>query len=155
MKGKDNYGWDAGAVIQDWVVKLPLRYQGVLISSVRGCDTAQKDDPVKLLARSYRATILISPSSKPSSFMDYISDERVSIRMKSVCRDCDHLPHHYLMHLIHAAQIVGYHHPNHLISERWKWFYQRMCHQLHMSHETKSMLERRLTANENKFKENA
>ncbi len=152
---QDNFGWDMGAVIQEWVVKLPLRYQGVLVSSVRGCDTARKDDPVKLLARSYRATILVSPAEKPSSFMDFVSRGEVRDRMAAVLRDCDHLPHHYLMHLTHAAEIVGYHYPENLTRACWKNFYIRMCHQLHVTPENSYDLALRLTANESTFKTNS
>jgi flavin-dependent thymidylate synthase len=49
------------SVLQDWVMKLPRRHQGVLLASVRGCDTAPKDDPSKALARCYRGMIVPAP----------------------------------------------------------------------------------------------
>lgn len=142
-------------VLQDWVCKLGLRYQGVLIASVRGCDTVSKHNTVKDLVRAYRAVILNSfcgDPKKSSSFIEVFSDEKLADIMTTVVASAgDELPHHYVMHMIHSAEIVGYYHPNEKIGVCWQYFYERMCVKMHVRPETIQELERRLNAPEEEF----
>ena len=140
------------SVLQDWVAELPLRHQGVLLTAIRGCDTSPKEDDVKALARSYRCALLnafVGDPKKSVSFIEWVSPETLRERMLRVTKNHDHYPHHYIMHLVHAAEILGYYHP--FLASEWLWFYQVMCRKLHMTPETKAELDARLTASEYEF----
>ena len=47
------------SILQNWVMNLGLRHQGVLVSSIRGCDNAPRHDPSKIIQRLLRGSILI------------------------------------------------------------------------------------------------
>lgn len=141
------------SILQEWVTELGLRHQGVLLSAVRGCDTVQRDDPVKLIARALRGEILVphcGDIKKSASFMHRYEDDELLRLMGAFSKSFDHYPLHYIMHLIFAVEIVGYYHPDR--SGYWRGFYTLMCSKLHMTTETKAELDHRLNADEDSFK---
>ncbi len=139
------------SVLQRWVERLGLRHQGVLMSCVRGCDGVPKDDPSKLLARCLRAVLLVSLDEKPTSFIEKVDDKELERRMIAVLKNHDHYPVHYIMHLAHGTEIIGYKHPTVSIRLRWHWFYKQLCKCFHLNPETEAALDERLGAEENKF----
>jgi hypothetical protein len=143
------------SVIQEWVSELGLRHQGVLMSCVRGCDSVSKEDPTKAVARSLRAMILVSFDPEPTSFIDYAPINVVYDRMNAVLKDHDHYPVHYIMHLMHGSEIIGYKHPDYVWRDCCWWFYWRLCKCFHVTPETEEQLDARLGACESKFKENS
>lgn len=141
------------SILQDWVSDLGLRHQGVLLTAVRGCDTVQRDDPVKLIARALRGEMLephCGDISKSASFMHRYEADELTKLFTAFSKSFDHYPLHYVMHLIHAAEIVGYYHPTR--GGFWRGFYVLMCSKLHMTSETKAELDHRLNADEISFK---
>lgn len=133
-------------------MELGLRHQGVLVSAVRGCDTVSRDASIKLMARCLRAAILnthVADPKKAKTFIEHVDADTLLKRMNDVVRDHDSLPHHYIMHLIHAAEIVAYYAPHD--SLYWFGFYSSMCNKLHMTAETKAELDHRLNADEDTF----
>jgi len=48
------------------------------------------------------------------------------------------------MHVVHAAEIIGYKHPDVNIREQWLQFYLDCCRDLHMNPETAEHMEKRL-----------
>lgn len=143
------------SILQDWVAELGLRHQGVLLAAVRGCDTETRHGPSKLLSRCYRAEILNAHAGDPrksKSFIEKVPIPQLKDRMVAVLDDHDSLPHHFFMHLVHAAEIVGYCHPDPYVGEVWVWFYFAACNKLHMNPETMQQLDERLNADEDSFK---
>ncbi len=144
----------AKSILQEWVMELGLRFQGVLLTVIRGCDTAPKQDASKDLTRVLRSDILIPHCGDPfkaKTFIEAVQDSVLVDRFTALVKNLDHYPHHYVMHLVHAIEILGYHHPN---SDRRSWygnFYQRLCRGLHVNPETKEQLEARLGADEETF----
>lgn len=138
------------SIVRDWVAKLPARMQGVLLTAIRGCDTSPREAPIKWLARVYRGTVIHGLNDNPKTFIQVIDYENAgSINglmqfMKAVIWDHDEYPHHYLMHLIHAAQIVGEFHPHPTCRSMWIAFYDDMCRKMHMRPETREQLSARL-----------
>jgi hypothetical protein len=144
----------ARSVLQDWVQTLGLRHQGVLVSAVRGCDTAAKGDVIKALVRCLRAEILnphCGDAKKAVSYIEACEPNELERRMGAVLKSHDHYPYHYLMHLMHASAVLGYHHRDEGAAERWRTFYFAMVHKMHLFPETKSDLDRRLNADEAAF----
>ena len=60
----------------------------------------------------------------------------------------DELPHHFQLHLMHAAQIVGYHHPVPETAEWWLTFYNMIVNDAHLFPESKELMDKRLSDNE-------
>ena len=56
----------------------------------------------------------------------------------------DELPHHFQLHFMHAAQIVGYHHPVSKIREWWNEFYLMIVNDAHLFPESKELMDMRL-----------
>lgn len=142
------------SVIQDWVCKLGLRYQGVLVSAVRGCDTAPRDDASKLLVRVYRGEILNSTAEEgkqPKSYISYATTEELAKLMQDYVRNWDHYPFHYNTHFVHAAQILGYYHHDERRKRMWHAFYLTCCKKMHVLPETRDQLAARLEAPEEEF----
>lgn len=140
------------SILQDWVTDLGLRHQGVLLSCCRGCDGVGKEDPSKAVIRVLRGVLFKSFSAKPSSFIEVgVVHEDLEERFTRFLRDFDHLPVHYVMHLMFAAEIVGYKHPTSGTRVVWSTFYTRLVHKMHLRTETESRLDYRLNAPEDAF----
>lgn len=140
-------------ILKNWVNELGLRHQGVLVSAVRGADNASKEDSTKALIRVYRDVILVSFNDTPSSFIEKVNLNEVKERMEKVLKNFDHYQIHYILHLIHAAEIIGYKHPDISVSNLWLWFYYKFVSKLHMNPETEKQLDNRLLSCEKEFKE--
>lgn len=144
-------------VLQEWVINLGperMRHQGVLLTAVRGCDVVKKDEPVKLLARCYRAAILncfCGDPRKAVSFVELVPNVVLLERMEAVVKNHDHYPMHYVLHLVHAAAIVGHYHPDAGVSSAWLIFYNQMVSKFHMRPESREDLDRRLMLDEESF----
>lgn len=142
------------SVVKDWVSHLGLRHQGVILTAIRGCDTVQKIDPIKDLARAYRERILncfCGDPIKAKSFIERFNIVQLRDIMEAIVKSHDHYPHHYLMHLIHASEIIGYKDRQDGQFSLWLHFYNRMCSKMHMKPETEEELDVRLTMEEEAF----
>jgi len=138
-------------IMKDWVNELGLRHQGVLVSAVRGVDNESKNDPTKALLRSYRNIVLNSFNDHPSSFIDIVEFDEIKTRMLNVLKDFDGYPVHFVFHLLYAAEIIGYKHPDELTRSLWNWFYRTFVYKLHLNIENEEQLDARLTSNEDEF----
>lgn len=143
-------------ILQQWVTELGLRHQGTLLTAVRGCDTIPKRHHSKTLTCFYRGSILnthCADEVKPTSFITRpIDDMPLMLEiMQEFAKSHDELPHHYVMHLVHAAEIVGYKHPIHQVRQAWNGFYRIMCRKLHMNPEQLPDLDARLDMQEAEF----
>lgn len=143
-------------VFQDWIFKLTMQQQSVLVLACRGPDGVGKFHPTKLLVTRYRATILKAAylgrpmrvdEGDNTTFMtliDFSSDDKWYQIIDTFSNHVDEIPHHYYMHLIHGAQIAGYKHPNPLFQQRWSYFYHQCCKDLHLFEEAESEMDERL-----------
>ena len=138
------------SILQPWVERLGLRHQGTLLASIRGCDTAPKNDPSKNLARCIRAEILIpfcGDAKKSASFIEEVEQCELIHRMLAFSKNHDHYPSHYVGHLVLTAEIIGYKKP----SPIWLEFYRDMVRGMHLSVETEDQLDERLGMSEEEF----
>lgn len=141
-------------VIQDWVQELTLMQQSVLLTAIRGPDGVAKEHPAKEVLRWFRRCVLLAAFERRPIKSPYLSgggsftgpakrplDEIANAYFDAV----DELPHHFQMHLMHAAQIIGYKHPDrHHIGDWWLKFYLHYVNALHLEPETEAQLDRRL-----------
>ncbi len=59
-------------------------------------------------------------------------------------QELDAIPHHFQLHFLHAAEILGYKHPDRRIASWWLGVYRRLVHDMHLWPETEDQLDRRL-----------
>lgn len=57
------------------------------------------------------------------------------------------IPHHFQVHFMHAAEIVGYKHPDERIRKWWRTTYDYLVNDLHLHPETEDELDKRLGDN--------
>ena len=128
-------------VVQDWVGGLTLKQQTVVLSAIRGCDGAPKDDLSKPFVRALRATVLENAVDGECSFMGSYID---SAQTKAFLKALDPYPMHWLLHFTHAVECVGYGHPNLAVAAWWENLYLSICNALHFMPESLETWERRL-----------
>lgn len=135
-----------GSILQNWVADLPIRHQGVLLAAVRGCDGTPKENSAKPLVRALRGAFLNPADTReldyPSSFM---SRSFMESDLVAFLKDWDHYPVHFVQHLMHACQVVGYKHPDEYIRAGFASVYYRMVAKLHLKPEPVNTMDERLT----------
>jgi hypothetical protein len=151
-----------GPVTQTWAHDITFMQQTVLLTAVRGPDGIPKYHPTKYLLRWFRRCTLVSsldgcvlttplqagggsfmgPSYHPDQGTDWppAMDGLVGDYLRSL----DELPHHFQLHFMHAAQIVGYKHPDPEIRAWWHKTYVRLVHDMHVWPETEAQMDDRL-----------
>lgn len=142
----------ARSVLQDWVVELPLREQGTLMTCVRGCD----DEPKVWEERG----VAYSPGRRLTAFLRFCfmvpaDDREVDYSEGAFMRsdppkvfkpsEFGHLPQHWYAHAMHGLEVIGYRHPNAGIRELAHGLYCKMVHNLHLNIETKEQMIKRLS----------
>lgn len=140
------------SVLQDWAMELPLRFQGTLLTAVRGCD----DEPKQWS----RTGVAYSPGRRLTSyirwcFMNPADPREVDFEEGAFFRseppapfkpsEFGHLPQHWYGHAMHALEIVGYHHPEEGVRSEAFNLYCKMVHNFHLNIETKEQQWTRLT----------
>lgn len=139
------------SVLQDWVMELPLREQGTLLTAVRGCDI----EPKQWTATGFSD----SPGRRITAFVRWCfmnpADEReVDIPgafFKSVPPDpfrpseFGHLPLHWYAHVMHALEVIGVRHPDHGVAAQARELYEQMVKGLHLNVEAAWEMKTRLS----------
>ena len=156
-------------VTQKWTHSLSCMQQTVLLTAIRGPDGTAKYHPVKYLIRWYRRCVLLGaldhnvfdnpydpgggsftgPSYEwPAVMGDHDWYEKMNSVVEKYLQSLDELPHHFQLHLMHAAEIVGYKHPDPHIRSWWNWVYLELVKDMHLNPETEAELDYRLADNE-------
>jgi hypothetical protein len=154
------------SVLQEWVMKLPMMQQSVLLSAMRGPDGVSKHHPSKGLCKWFRRCIVISAFDKRALDNPYDKnggsytgpsilepdngdwEEPMNAVAKEFMGSQDNLPQHYYLHMLHAFEIVGYKHSDERIRRWWNQVYQRLAHDMHFHGETEAELDARLNDDE-------
>lgn len=140
------------SVLQDWVMELPLRAQGTLLTAVRGCD----DEPKSWTSQG----IAFSQGRRLTAFIRYCFMNPADIR--EVDREegaffqsqppspfkpsqFGHLPQHWYSHAMHSLEIIGYCHPKKYTKAAAFALYTLMVHNLHLNIEEEEDMFKRLT----------
>lgn len=141
-----------GSVLQTWVMQLPLRAQGTLLTAVRGCDDE---------AKQWSPTgVAYSPGRRLTAFIRYCfmvpADPREVGRVEGAfmmplppspfkASEFGHLPQHWYSHAMHALEIIAYCCPCPERSEAGRRLYHAMVDNLHLNAETEVEMLERLT----------
>ncbi len=149
-------------VLQYWVGELTFMQQSVLITAIRGPDGLDKNHISKVLLRWYRRCILIRAFEKDVADSPYKEgggsftgpsftnmDDVVTLYIKRL----DEVPHHFQLHFLHGAEVLGYKHPNDGIRHWWLNVYKQLVKDMHLNIETKEEMERRLGDNEQSWRD--
>lgn len=146
------------SVLQDWVMELPRRFQGTLLTGIRGCDVAPKM-PATILERYGCSSGESTPERHLSAFLRYCvlnpADPRETdtpgswfqSRPPAEWRPSQfgHYPEHWYAHVMHCFEIIGYEHPEQAIATFGWDLYARMVRNLHLNPETRHQMWERLT----------
>lgn len=150
------------SVFQPWVEELTFMEQSVLITAVRGPDGIPKDHIVKVLLRWYRRCILYSafgheiitnPYKEGGGSFTGPCTTSLDTAVDGYLRSVDEVPHHFQLHFMHAAEILGYKHSTKHIADWWYNFYCKIVNDAHLNIETKEQMEYRLGDNEKQWSE--
>lgn len=110
------------SVSHEWTHVLTFQQQELLATGHRGPDGCNKHNPAKAMVRY-------------SVFKDW---------QRKFFDDPDGYPHHFIMHLFHCAEVIGYKHPDDFIRHCWHGFYLKAAKSLHMHPETEAEMDARL-----------
>ena len=141
-------------IIKDWAAALGLRHQGVLVSAVRGCDSVVRECPSKHLVRMYRGVLLnahCGDEKRAATFMTPFDAEEWDHDAADFLRSIDHFPNHWILHFMHACEIVGFKHPDQQIRVAFRQLYYKLAKKFHLNPESESQLDARLNADEQSF----
>lgn len=150
-------------VSQAWTHDLSCMQQTVLFTAVRGPDGVAKYHPVKKMLRWFRRCTLLNsltheimetpykpgggsftgpsygPSETPHDWHSAMNDV-----FAEYLKSLDELPHHFQLHFMHAAEIVGYKHPEPHTREWWRAVYYELARDMHLHPELETEMDRRL-----------
>lgn len=147
------------SVLQDWVMELPLRAQGTLLTGIRGCDLAPKN-PMNIEERYGCSTGENTPERELVAFLRYCVLNAADSREVDVCgawfkstppklwkpSQLGHYPLHWYSHIMHCFEVIGYCHPDvENTGFQARNIYYRLVTSLHLKWETKSEMLERLT----------
>lgn len=138
-----------GGVLRPWVRGLPLRYQGVLLTAIRGCDGAGKEDDSKYLSRMIRrATMNPADPRETSNSRGFFGFSEIGLlnSVRAFFHSLDQYPLHYVMHLMHASEVIAYCCPDLRFADFFDLIYRLFCHTMHVMPEGRTRLEERLTS---------
>lgn len=130
------------SVLQDWVMELPLREQGTLLTAVRGCDNEPKiwdanGEVIDTMARRLTGYIRWC-------FMNPADPREVDVRgafFQSTAPEpfkasaFGHLPLHWYSHVMHALEIISHRHNDLRVRLTAASLYLSMVHSLHLAPE--------------------
>lgn len=139
----------ANSVLQDWVMDLPLREQGTLLTAVRGCDLAPKD-PNNLLSperhlTAYLRWCFLNPADprevdhSPGCWFRSTPPPR--FKPSSI----SHYPFHWIGHVMHALEVVSNRHPDVDVRADTRHLYAAIVRGMHLTPETFEEYEGRLS----------
>lgn len=140
------------SVLQDWVMWLPLRHQGVLLTAVRGCD----DEPKFWTSRG----VSYSSGRRLTAFIRWCFMNPADIREVDYAEgsffrsfppenfkpsEYGHLPQHWYSHVMHALEVIGYKHPNLETKHMAHKMYIELVLNQHLRPESEEEMDTRLT----------
>ncbi len=127
------------SVLLPWMNGLPLRQQGIILSSLRGYDLS-RSVAVKNLNKWVRSVVQhnVDPSS---SYMRDITPPEIDRDLKEDLECCSM---HYVLHLMYSLEIIGYKHPDKSTGNEAKKYYYGFADFFHLNAETEEQMDKRL-----------
>lgn len=146
------------SVLQDWVMKLPLRAQGTLLTGIRGCDLAPKN-PISIDEKYGCSTGECNSERQLVAFLRFLTLNPADAREINIPgawfrseppekwkpSQFGHYPQHWYSHIMHCFEVVGYMHPDPDLRLSAHAIYQRLVRNLHLRCESYEEMIERLT----------
>jgi hypothetical protein len=146
------------SVLQEWVMELPLREQGTLLTGIRSCDLSPKL-PSGIDERYGCSTGECSAERQLTAFLRYcvlICADPREVDIPGAWFQSQppenwkpsqfgHYPQHWYSHLMHCFEVIGYRHPDMEIAAMSHGIYLRLVRSLHLRPELKSEMIERLS----------
>lgn len=134
-------------ILNPWVETLSLREQGTLLAAIRGCDMAEKFplESAELQMFACIRWIVLRPAderevgSESECFMRSINPDQFKPSSFGT------YALHWVAYAMHALEVIGYQHPDGMISGPCLVMYQSICRMLHVPPETRRAMIERLT----------
>ena len=140
------------SVLQDWVMELPLREQGTLLTCVRGCDeepkiwtkTGVSYSPGRRLTAYIRWSFMVPADERE------VDSQEGAFMMSTPPNpfkpsEFGHLPQHWYSHAMHALEVIAYRHPQSMVKLKAREMYEKMVHNMHLEIEPFSQFVNRLS----------
>lgn len=139
------------SVLQDWVMELPLREQGTLLTAVRGCDLEPKQWIARGVAESagrrltafIRWCFMVPADPREVGMQGAFFQHSPPENLKP--SEFGHLPEHWYAHVMHALEVIAYRHYDEIVAGMAYKLYVSMVHNLHLNPETKEQMIERLS----------
>lgn len=133
------------SILQPWVALLGLREQGTLLTAVRGCDLTPKyplDSSERRIVSCIRGAFLVPADprevdSVPGCFM---STQVPDVKWSAF----GHYPQHWVAHILHAIEVLGFRHPDEDARRAWRTLYLQGCGSFHLRPEALHDFEYRM-----------
>lgn len=135
------------SVLQSWVLQIPLRAQGTLLTVIRGCDLVPKyplDSLERRLVGALRYHIMVPADPREVDFEPgafFSSQVPQDFKFSAL----GHYPLHWVSHIMHAAEVIAYLHPDATAAKGFYRIYSACAHGLHVTLETREQMLLRLT----------
>lgn len=139
--------------VQSWLSDLTIMQQSVLLAAIRGPDGLDKNHVAKVLLRWYRRCILVSafdgraletPYEPGGGSFTGPCESNIDDAVTEYLRSLDQVPHHFQLHFMHAAEILGYKHPHSFTKAWWHRVYRFLAQDMHLNPETEEQMDYRL-----------
>lgn len=106
------------SVLQEWVMELPIREQGTLLTAVRGCDDEPKqwtatgfaDSPGRRLTAFIRYCFMVPADAREVDIPGAFFQSNPPPNFKP--SEFGHLPQHWYSHAMHALEVISYRSPH-------------------------------------------
>lgn len=133
------------SVLQDWVMELSLREQGTLLTAVRGCDLVPKyplDSAERIITSCIRGAFMVPADEREvdAEIGCFMSAKIPQFKWSAL----GHYPQHWISHILHAIEVLGWQHPDTKVRAKWHCIYLDGCKSLHVSPETYGMYKCRM-----------
>jgi hypothetical protein len=137
---------ECNPVLREWVLGLPLREQGTLLTCIRGCDLVPKlplDSVERRLVSAFRYAVMNPADPRevdvPGAF--FSSEVPRDFRASSI----GHYPQHWVAHIMHGAQVIAYRHPDEDTCLEWHAIYKCLVDGMHLRVEPPDEMVERLS----------
>lgn len=131
--------------LRKWFLDLPWMQQGVLLGSFRNCDGIWPEGHHKELIRGVRAACIKAAKTKGSFNARRPDREKITHSVNEFVKYFDHIPIHFVSHLMYAAEVLAYSHPDEYIRDTWIHVYATIVKALHLNMELVEDFRKRLS----------
>lgn len=152
MSGNDKYFTyqrskpQINSVLQDWVMRLPLREQGTILTNIRGCDLVPKlplTSTARQLTGFFRYLVMNPADPREVGIEGAFFQNRLTLDWRA--SELGHYPQHWYSHVMHAYEVVGYRHPDTELRGTAFQVYRKLAESMHLPIESKEDMIRRLS----------